>query len=245
MNATQLKESYGTLSETINGLIAVGYIHDFNIQEDCIICHQTNENLSPEEFQIDKVYRFEGDSNPDDQSILYAISCVKHQLKGTLVNGYGLSSDYNTSKIIERLETNSKTRPLSQEFKEPAPQVNQPEEIQGANSSLKKMNLPQFINQLKSEKKWIEGDRNSVAVFKSDSMRIMLMGFHAGAELKDHKANGVISVHVLQGQIKFSTEQETVVLEQGQMIALQDNIIHKVLALNESFFLLTLAMNSK
>ena len=106
METNQLKESYGTLSETINGLIGMGYIHDFNIQEECVVCRQTNETLAPDDFQIDKVYRFEGQSNPDDQSILYAISSAKFNLKGTLVNGYGISSDENTSKLIEKLETN-------------------------------------------------------------------------------------------------------------------------------------------
>lgn len=106
METNQLKESYGTLSETINGLIGMGYIHDFNIQEECVVCRQTNDTLAPDDFQIDKVYRFEGQSNPDDQSILYAISSAKFNLKGTLVNGYGISSDENTSKLIEKLETN-------------------------------------------------------------------------------------------------------------------------------------------
>lgn len=109
----ELQKSYGTLSETINGLILMGYIHDFNIQEDCITCHQTKDTLSPEDFQIDKVYRFEGASNPDDQAILYAISSPNFNLKGTLVNGYGISSDAATSKLIERLETNRKAKPLN------------------------------------------------------------------------------------------------------------------------------------
>ena len=107
MNEHPLQESFGTLSETINGLIKLGYIHDFNIQEECIVCHQVNLKLSPVDFQIEKVYRFEGISDPDDQAILYVISSVKHNLKGTLVNGYGISSDKATSKIIEQLETNS------------------------------------------------------------------------------------------------------------------------------------------
>lgn len=106
MNTNQLKESYGTLSETINGLIAFGYIHDFNIHEECIVCRQTNDALAPEDFKIDKVYRFEGESNPDDQSILYAISSEKFNLKGSLVNGYGISSNEATAKLIELLETN-------------------------------------------------------------------------------------------------------------------------------------------
>ena len=108
MNADLLKESFGTLSETINALIKLGYIHDFNIKEECIVCHNVNVKLSPAEFQIDKVYRFEGESNPDDQAILYVISSIKHGLRGTLVNGYGISSDKATSKIIEQLETHAR-----------------------------------------------------------------------------------------------------------------------------------------
>ena len=76
-------------------------------------------------------------------------------------------------------------------------------------------------------------------------MRIVLLGLHQNAELKPHKASGVISVQVLQGKINFITDEQSVDLEQGQMIALQENITHAVKALKESFFLLTLAINSK
>ena len=107
MNKNVLQESFGTLSETINGLIKLGYIHDFNIQEECIVCHQANVKLSPDDFQIEKTYRFEGVSDPDDQAILYVISSDQHNLRGTLVNGYGISSDKATSRIIEKLETNN------------------------------------------------------------------------------------------------------------------------------------------
>jgi hypothetical protein len=105
MNNNELNESFGTLSETINGLVKLGYTHDFNIKEDCIVCPNTNIPLSPEEFHIDHVYRFEGDSDPEYQSILYAISSKKHNLKGTLVNGYGISADEATSRLIEKLKT--------------------------------------------------------------------------------------------------------------------------------------------
>lgn len=107
MEANKLAESFGTLSQTINGLIQLGYTHDFNILEECLVCHQTNTSLLPDDFHIDKVYRFEGASNPDDQSILYAISSEKYKLKGTLVNGYGISFDEQTSKLIEKLQTNN------------------------------------------------------------------------------------------------------------------------------------------
>lgn len=49
-----MNESFRTLSETVNGLIKLGYTLLISIRK-CLICHRTNTILSPEEFQIDKV----------------------------------------------------------------------------------------------------------------------------------------------------------------------------------------------
>ena len=100
-----MNEDYGTLSQTMNALKEEGYIHDFNLGEDCLICNSLVTSLSPDEFEIDHVFRFEGDSNPDDQSILYAISSTQHDVKGLLVNGYGISAETSTNAIIAKLRT--------------------------------------------------------------------------------------------------------------------------------------------
>lgn len=243
MNTNNLKESFGTLSETINGLVLQGYVHDFNITDECIICRQTNETLSPDDFQIDKVYRFEGSSDPDYQSILYAISSLKHSLKGVLVNGYGISSNEDTSKLIEKLETNLPHSTIENKANDATPL--RPEGNRVLNAQLVNMDVNKFIAQIKNEPTWKSSDRNSLTLFKSDTMRIVLMGLHENAELKEHKANGVISVQPVEGKIKFATAHESVELEKGKMIALEANILHSVKALKESFFLLTLAMNQK
>ncbi len=243
MNEINLKESFGTLSETINGLIKSGYTHDFNIMNDCIVCHQTNLILSPDDFQIDKVYRFEGASDPDCQSILYAISSIKNDVKGTLVNGYGISADEATSKLIEKLRTNDTDIAVENKSTESTPL--RPEGERVLNAPLVEMNLNQFIGQIKDETTWKDSDRNSVTIFKSETMRIVLIGLRGNAELKPHQANGVISVQVLEGKINFIAEQQSSLIEKGQMIALQENITHSVMALTDSFFLLTLAMNNK
>lgn len=120
-----------------------------------------------------------------------------------------------------------------------------PEGNRVLNAQLVKMDLNQFINQIKNEITWKESDRNSLTIFKSETMRIVLMGLHQNTELKPHKANGVISVQVIDGKVNFITDEETVQLEKGQMIALHENITHSVVALTDSFFLLTLAMNKK
>lgn len=103
MTEQKLNKISGTLSQTINALVKLGYVHDFNIKGDCVICKKTSISLPPNDFQIDYIYRFDGDSDPEYQSILYAISSVKFNIKGTLVDGYGTSSDELTTKLIEKL----------------------------------------------------------------------------------------------------------------------------------------------
>ena len=100
-----MKESYGTLSETVNGLKKDGYTLDFNVRHDCLVCQQTQDELSPDEFEIDKVYRFEGPSDPADEAIVYAISSPSNGVKGTLINGYGISSDDMSDALVKKLST--------------------------------------------------------------------------------------------------------------------------------------------
>lgn len=239
MKDISLEESFGTLSETINGLVKAGYTHNLNVKEDCLICHQTNTSLSPDDFQIDKVYRFEGASDPEDEAVVYAISSAKFGIRGTLVNGYGVSFDEGASKLIEKLKTH---KAASKRIRANEATTQRPGGDRVLDAALVEMDLNKFIDQVKNEKAWMEGDRNAVTIFKSDSMRIVLMGLHENAELKAHKANGVISVQLLEGKIEFVTADHKSVLAKGQMIALQKNVVHSVTALSESFFLLTLAL---
>ena len=96
-------EQYDTLSEAMTALRAQGYVTDFNLQANCIDCSVSDIQLYPDEFEIDKVFRFYGPSDPDDESILYAISSEKYGMKGLLVNGYGFSSDTLTQDMVEKL----------------------------------------------------------------------------------------------------------------------------------------------
>lgn len=96
-------ENYDSLSVAIEALRLQGYSEDFNLKEDRLECKINAINLFPEDFHIDKVFRFYGPSDVDDESILYAISSPKFHLKGLLVNGYGVSSDSLTQEMIEKL----------------------------------------------------------------------------------------------------------------------------------------------
>lgn len=97
------EKQYDTLLQAINALRQQGYTADFNLKEDCLECQLAEINLYPHEFEIDKIFRFFGASDPDDESILYAISSDKFNLKGIMVNGYGVSADTLTHEMVEKL----------------------------------------------------------------------------------------------------------------------------------------------
>ena len=107
-------------------------------------------------------------------------------------------------------------------------------------AALVTIDLRNFTKQIREEKAWKDSDRNAITVFKTDGMRIVLIALHKDAEMIKHTADGMISLQVLEGQILFTTEEQSVELGQGQMLALHENVPHSVLAMEETIFLLTL-----
>ena len=93
-----------TLSEILNKLNKEGYTEDFNLRESGREDPSNLIRVYPGEFRVDRHYRFEGISNPDDEAVVYAISSLKFKVKGTLVNGYGFSSDAATDELLKALE---------------------------------------------------------------------------------------------------------------------------------------------
>lgn len=93
-----------TVSEVLNHLKLKGYTVDFNIDNDSLVSNEHSLRIHPDEFVVDKHYRFEGMSDPADEAIIYAISSIKHNIKGTLVDGYGISSDKLTNDMIQALK---------------------------------------------------------------------------------------------------------------------------------------------
>ncbi len=95
-----------TLSEVMNALKNKGYSTDFNLKNECLICKKDGKEVHvyPNEFEIEDTFRFEGESNPDDNSILYAIKSDKHNLKGVFVNAYGVYADEMAAEMADKFK---------------------------------------------------------------------------------------------------------------------------------------------
>ncbi len=97
--------NYQTISEAVNGLIARGYTANFDIhaEKEVVICDKSAVCLSPDEFTVDEIYRFEGPTGPADEAVVYALSSPEYHLKGVLIDAFGPYSDANTAKVIQML----------------------------------------------------------------------------------------------------------------------------------------------
>lgn len=60
------------------------------------------ERAYPADFQVDEIVRFENTSDPDDQSILYAISS-RQGWKGLYLESYGLYHEEFSTEMIDKL----------------------------------------------------------------------------------------------------------------------------------------------
>jgi quercetin dioxygenase-like cupin family protein len=102
------------------------------------------------------------------------------------------------------------------------------------------VNLPHFINLIKAEDAWKQNDRNTITLLKTSFLRIFLVALHKGAVIKKRVVPQMVSVHVLEGKMIFTTDVQTLELKAGDMIALYDAVPHSVEATEETVFLLTL-----
>ena len=91
---------YDTVTQAVAELKKRGYTMDFNLKENCIVCHE--EKFNPNDFEIMEVYRFEGATDPADESIVFAIES-NTGLKGILVSAFGVYSSPMNDEMIKKL----------------------------------------------------------------------------------------------------------------------------------------------
>ena len=96
-------ESFETVVGALEGLKARGYGLNFNIAFDKISCVENNICFDPHEFEIVEVYRFEGESNPADEDVVYAVESKDGNLKGVITSAFGLYADNASTEMLKKL----------------------------------------------------------------------------------------------------------------------------------------------
>ena len=112
---------------------------------------------------------------------------------------------------------------------------------QRLNLPMRSFDLPHESEQLRQEATYQAGDRNARTLMKEDGLRVVLTVLRSGAQLKEHKATGPISIQTVAGHISVQAAGERFDLPVGHVVMLDGGVMHDVEATEESAFLLTIA----
>ncbi len=82
-----------TMVEAIDALEAEGYTGQFRIDAEGIHCPRCHCMHGADRGLVERVVRFEGASDPDDEAILLGLRCPECGALGTFSSGYGPSAD--------------------------------------------------------------------------------------------------------------------------------------------------------
>lgn len=92
-----------TLADCINKMVADGYTEDFKVTENGLLSLHDEKLHQPSDVHVINFFRFEGASDPADNSILYVIE-TSDGTKGTLTDAYGPYADTQVTKFMDEVE---------------------------------------------------------------------------------------------------------------------------------------------
>jgi hypothetical protein len=89
-----------TVTEAIDLLAADGYAANFSVRPGVVRCPSCHEAHQPREVMVDRIYRFEGPSDPGDEAIVVGLRCPTCGARGVLVSGYGPTTDPDDIDVL-------------------------------------------------------------------------------------------------------------------------------------------------
>lgn len=93
-----------SLAMLSNKMVLDGYDDDFKITGKGLKSLKTEKIYQPDQINVINFFRFEGQSDPNDNTIMYVIE-TSDGLKGTLVDAYGAYADRQLSEFMNNVES--------------------------------------------------------------------------------------------------------------------------------------------
>ncbi|HEY5468931.1 MAG TPA: hypothetical protein VIK07_00240 [Bacteroidales bacterium] len=100
--------------------------------------------------------------------------------------------------------------------------------------------LTALIKMMKHSDNWSKGELNTLILLKSPNEKIILTAIHKGTEIKSFQADDSITIQILEGELRYRTHNDSVILSNGQLMTIHDKIKYMLTASEDTVFLLTL-----
>lgn len=99
-----------TMTSIVNKVVKEGYTDSFKVTKQGLYSSAKDRTYKPDDVQIINFYRFEGESDPADNSIIYVIE-TQDGVKGTLIDAYGPYADRAVNDFMDSVpELNKKNK---------------------------------------------------------------------------------------------------------------------------------------
>jgi quercetin dioxygenase-like cupin family protein len=105
---------------------------------------------------------------------------------------------------------------------------------------LAQFDLLKEIDDAERKKPWSSG-HYARTLFKTHDLRVVLFTMQDASRMKEHHADGALSIQVLKGKLRVSVDGESHTLGVGNLLALAASLRHDVESVGDSAFLLTLS----
>lgn len=93
---------YRDLADASESLKEKGFDHTYELGNNCITCKELDVKYSTEDLKIVETHSFDQGTDPGSESTIYAIQS-NEDVKGTLIISYGMYTDPEKAKLIDRL----------------------------------------------------------------------------------------------------------------------------------------------
>jgi hypothetical protein len=101
------RDNMKPMSLVMEDLRRDGYTCDFEIHDDQFRSNQTGEVFQPEDLAIIQTYRFEGESDPGDMTIVYAME-AKSGTKGLCVDAFGTNASRRLGDFMKQVRIDTR-----------------------------------------------------------------------------------------------------------------------------------------
>ncbi|WP_339920251.1 hypothetical protein [uncultured Flavobacterium sp.] len=93
---------YATVSKALDELNENGFTYDFNLHEEDIA-------KNPQKYEIKHIYRYEGDTDPGDEAVVYGIQSTSGK-KGVFVAGFSANSITDAAQALINISIKNRTK---------------------------------------------------------------------------------------------------------------------------------------
>ncbi len=108
-------------------------------------------------------------------------------------------------------------------------------------NTLSGFNLPSLIAAMKQSYTWLHGELNALILLKSPNKQIILTAMHEGTEIESFQSNNSITFQIIEGKLKCHIRRDSVTLNEGQALTLDENVKYCLTTQEDTVFLLTIS----